>query len=163
MRDLQQCRGEPNHDLRHVAGGLGHHEEDGQEIDEPERAERLDEGERIGLRDARPALLMSELGSLEGELDGDPERAEIDEMHDLAVEIIVPFPVDDAGEEQSRNEKEIGHAEGFGDGDDGPHEAARPGRLLDAQGRMHHDHHDDAETLGVIDPSHPVLVELHAA
>ena len=45
--DLQQRRHEPHHHRRHVAGRLGHHEEDGQQIDEPERAERLDEGQQI--------------------------------------------------------------------------------------------------------------------
>jgi hypothetical protein len=64
-------------------------------------------------------------------------------------------------EEQSRNEKEIGHAEGLGEGDDGPHEARRSGRLLDAERRMHHHHHDDAEALAVVDPSHAVLVKFH--
>jgi hypothetical protein len=161
LRDLQQRRGGPHDERRYIAERLGHHEEDGQQIDEPQRAERLDEGEGVSLGDAVPAEIGREAGGLEGELDGDPERVEIGEVEDLAVEIVVPIPVDDPRQEQSRNEKEIGHAEGLGEGDRRPHEARRAGRLLDAQGRMHHHHHDDAEALAVIDPGDAVLVKLH--
>ena len=35
---------------------------------------------------------------------------EIGEVDDPSVEIIPPVPVYDAGQEQSRNEKEVGHA-----------------------------------------------------
>ena len=102
------------------------------------------ERERVLLGDALPAELGGEAGRLEGELDGDPQRVEIGEVDHFAVEIIVPIPVDDPRLEQSRNEKEIGHAERLGEGHHRAHEAMRAGRLLDAERRMHHHHHDDA-------------------
>jgi hypothetical protein len=90
LRDLQQRRYGPHDDGRHVARRLGHHEEDGEQIDEPERAERLDE-EGVDFGDARPAEIGREAGGLESELDGDPKRVEIGEVQDL-----LPIPVDDA-------------------------------------------------------------------
>jgi hypothetical protein len=61
----------------------------------------------------------------------------LSEVQHFAVEIVAPGAVDDAGEEQPRDQEEVRHAEGPGEGDRGMHPALAAGRLLDPQGRMH--------------------------
>ena len=92
---------------------------------------------------------------LDRELDRDPEQIEIDEVHDLAVEIVAPVAVDDLRQEQARDHEEVGHAEGPSELDQRVQPAIMAGERLDAQRRMHHHHHDDAEALGVVDPVDP--------
>jgi hypothetical protein len=127
-------------------------EEDRQEVDEPQRAERLDEGERILRGDIAPAMGRREHRRLHRELDRHPQHVEIGEMHDLAVEIGAPVAVDDAGQEQAGDHKEVRHPERLGERHQRMHEAVAPGHLLDAERGMHHHHHDDAEALGIIRP-----------
>ena len=152
MRDFERRERGPNDEHRHAARQLRHHEEDRQQVDEPERAEWLDEGLRVKLHDAERAMLGREAGRLEGELDRDPQHVEIGEVDDLAVEISAPVAVDDAGEEQTGDQEEVGHAERFRERDQMAHPTFLARRGLDAERRMHHHHHDDAEALGVIDP-----------
>ena len=99
---------------------LGDDEEDRQEVDEPERAERLPERfeiEPCACRRRRGSC--SEARRLERELDRGPQQVEIDEMHDLAVEIGAPVAVDDLRQEQARDQEEVRHPERLGEGDDG--------------------------------------------
>ena len=154
-RNPERGADEPDRQPRQPAGELHDDEEDRQQVDEPQRAERLDEGFEIGEADAAPAHFADEHRRLEGELDRHPQHVEIGEVDDLLVEIVAPVAVDDAGEEQPRDQEEVRHAEGPGEGDRGMHPALAAGRLLDAERRMHHHHHDDAEALGVIDPIDP--------
>ena len=58
----------------------------------------------------------------------------LSEVQHFAVEIVAPGAVDDAGEEQPRDQEEVRHAEGPGEGDRGMHPALAAGCLLDAQG-----------------------------
>ena len=104
----------------------------------------------------RGALFHRDPRRLEGELDGQPEHVEIDEMHDLAVEKAHPRPVDDEAEEQAGNQEEVGHPERSGKLDDIVQPAMIVHRLADAERRMHHHHEDDADTLGGIDPADAV-------
>ena len=151
-RDLERGGDEPDDDRRHAPRELGEDEEDRQQVDEPQRAERLDEGFEIERSDAGQPVLDGEAGRLDGELDRHPQHVEIDEMHDLAVEIGAPVALDHAGQEQSGDQEEVGHAKGLGEGDDVMHPAFLPERRLDPQGGMHRHHHDDAQALGVVDP-----------
>ena len=98
------------------------------------------------------AVLLDEQRGLEGELDGRPQHIEIDEMHDLAIEIGAPVAVDHLGQEQAGDQEEVRHAERPGKGDHGVQPALLAGGVLDAERRMHHHHDDDAKPLGVIDP-----------
>ena len=153
---------EPDRQPRQPAGELHDDEEDRQQVDEPQRAERLDEGFEISGANAAPAHVGGKHRRLEGELDRHPQHVEIGEVHDLAVEIVAPVAVDDAGQEQAGDQEEVGHAERPREGDRGMHPALAAGRLLDAERRMHHHHHDDAEALGVVDPIDPAgLRHLH--
>ena len=100
-------------------------------------------------------MLGGEHRRLEGELDRHPEHIEIGEVHDLAVEIVAPVAVDDAGQEQPGDQEEVRHAERLGERDQRMHPAFAAGGRLDAERRVHHHHHDDAEALGVVDPVDP--------
>ena len=62
-------------------------------------------------------MLVHEQRRLEGELDRGPQQVEIDEMHDLAVEIGAPVAVDHLRQEQARDQEEVRHAERLGEGD----------------------------------------------
>ena len=152
MRDFERREHGPDHEHRHAARQLGDDEEDRQQVDEPERAERLDEGLGIEAHDAERAVLGRKARRLEGELDRDPQHVEIGEVHDLAVEIGAPVAVDHAREEQAGDQEEVGHAEGLCERDQLAHPACLARGGLDAERRMHHHHHDDAEALGVVDP-----------
>ena len=158
MRDLERGAGEPDHQRRDAQAvrELGGDEEDRQQVDEPERAERLPEGFDIEPERAERAVLVDEHRRLERELDRGPQQIEIDEMHDLAVEIGAPVAVDDLGQEQPGNQKEVRHPERLGEGDHGMQPALLADGVPDAQRRMHHHHEDDAEALGVIDPVDPL-------
>ena len=161
-RDLERGGDEPDDDRRHAPRELGEDEEDRQQVDEPQGAERLDEGFEIERGDAAQALLDGEAGRLDGKLDRHPQHIEIDEMHDLAVEIGAPVALDHACQEQAGDQEEIRHAKGLGEGDDVMHPAFLPERGLDAQRGMHRHHHDDAQALGVVDPVDAfVLCEAH--
>ena len=80
---------------------LGDDEEDRQEIDEPERAERLDERLGVEPQGAERAMLLHKQRRLHAELDGGPQQVEVDEMHDLAIEIGAPVALDHARQEQA--------------------------------------------------------------
>ncbi len=82
---------------------------------------------------AQRAVLVDEHRGLEGELDGRPQQVEIDEVHDLAVEIGAPVAVDDLGQEQAGNQKEVRHPERLGEGDDLAQPALLAERVLDAR------------------------------
>ena len=157
MRNLQRGGSEPNHQRRNaeVVRELGQHEEDRQQIDEPQRAERLPEQFDVEPDRAQGAVLVHEDRRLDRELDRRPQQVEIDEMHDLAVEIGAPVAVDDLCQEQAGDQEEVRHAEGLGEGDDRVQPALAADGVLDAERRMHHHHEDDAEALGVVDPVDP--------
>ena len=123
-----------------------------QVVDEPQRAPRLDIGHEIFAEHAAPAFLGHHAGGLEGELDGQPQRVEIEEVQHLAVDVEPPRPVDAARQEEAGDQEEVGHAERPREFDEIPHPAGRARRLLDAERRMHHHHHDDANALGDVDP-----------
>ena len=78
-------------------------------------------------------------------------------MHDLAVEVGTPVAVDDAEEEQARQQKEIRHAEGTRESHDLVHEAFPAHGVADAKRGMHHDDERDADALGVVEPNDAVL------
>ena len=78
-------------------------------------------------------------------------------MHDLAVEVGTPVAVDDAEEEEARQQEEIRHAEGTREGDDLVHEAFPAHGVADAKRGMHHDDERDADALGVVEPNDAVL------
>ena len=69
-----------------------------------------------------------------------------------------PVPVNHERQKQARDQKEIRHPEWLCEGDQQMHETGMAGGGLDAQHRMHHDHHDDADTLGVV---HPIDARRH--
>ena len=140
---------------REAAGELGHHEEDRQEIDEPERAERLPERFEIEPGQAGEAMLLRQHRRLEGELQRGPQQIEVDEMHDLAVQIGAPVAVDDQRQEQARDQEEIRHPERPREGHYRVQPAFLPDRLLDPERRMHHHHEDDAEAFGIVHPVDP--------
>jgi hypothetical protein len=149
---LERDGGEEDEQWRRSARELGHDEKGRQQIDEPERAERIDEGVEIKLHDAERAHFAREPGRLEADLDGEPQHVEVDEMQNATIEIARPVAIDDAGQEQARDQEEVGHAERLGEIGDCMHPVLLSGRELDAEGRVHRHHHDDAEALGVIDP-----------
>ena len=151
-RRLQCGRDEPDRGRRDAPCQFCDDEEDRQEIDEPQRAERLDEGFQIEQAGVAPARFRRECGSLEAELDCHPDDIEIGEMHHLAVEIGSPVPADHQWQEQARNQEEIRHPERLCESHQYMHEAGLAGGKLDPQHRMHHHDHDDADALGVIDP-----------
>jgi hypothetical protein len=71
----------------------------------------------------------------------------------LAVEIVAPVAVDDAGQEQPRDQEKLRHPKRPGEGDRGVHPALAAGGLLDPQGGMHHHHHDDDDDDDDADPA----------
>ena len=152
MRHLQRGGDEPDQNRRKVACQFYDDEEDRQQVDEPQRAERLDEGFQIFDADMRPALPGGEGRGLETELDRHPQHVEIGEVHDLAVEIGAPVAVDDEGQEKPGNQEEIRHPKRLCEHHHRVHEAGLARRQLHAQHRMHHHDHDDADALGVVDP-----------
>ena len=111
MRHLQRGGDEPDQNRRKVACQFYDDEEDRQQVDEPQRAERLDEGFQILEADMRPALFGGEGGRLEAELDRHPQHVEVSEMHHLAVEIGAPVAVDHERQEKPGNQEEIRHPE----------------------------------------------------
>ena len=137
---------------RQAARQLGGDEKNRQQIDEPQRAERLDEGFQIQEADAAPAEVRGEAGRLESVLDRHPQPIEIGEVNHLAIEISAPVAVDDDCQKQPGDQEEIRHPERLREGHEGMHEADLAGRGFDAQHRMHHHHHDDADAFGVIHP-----------
>ena len=157
MRDFQRGGGDPDDRPRHAARQLGEDEEQRQQIDEPQRAERFDQRHGIEPRHFDRAVLGGDAGRLEHELDGHPQQIEIEEVHDLAVEIGAPVAVDDLRQEQAGDQEEVGHAERPGEFDDRVHPAFAAGGGLDAERRMHHHDEDDAEALGVVDPVDPAV------
>ena len=116
--------------MRQAARELGDDEEDRQQIDEPERAERLPERFDVEPEHAGKTGFMQKGRRLHGELDGGPQQVEIGEMHDLAVEIGAPVAVDDLRQEQARDQEEVRHPERLGEGDDGVQPALLAERLL---------------------------------
>src|SRR6202008_3007293 len=88
------------------------------QVDEPERAERLPEGFEIEPRHARDALTLHQARRFQRELDGGPQQIEVDEMHDLAVEVGAPVAVDDLRQEQTRDQEEVRHPERLCERDD---------------------------------------------
>jgi len=163
MRRLERRGGAPDRPWRNVACGLDDHEKHRQQVDEPQRAERLDERHQVKPGDAWPANFGGERGRLEAELDRHPEHVEICEMHHLAVEIGTPVAIDHEGQEQAGNQEEIGHPERFGEGDHEVHEAGLAGRGLDPQHRVHHHDHDDADAFGIVDPVDPFVLQCGCA
>ena len=101
MRDLERGADAPDQHDRSGAHDLHHDEEDRQQVDEPERAERLDQRQQIEAHDLAGAVGGHEARRLEHELDRHPEQIEISEVHDLAVEILPPRPVDHLHQEQA--------------------------------------------------------------
>lgn len=152
MRALQRCRDQPDDERVDIAGELSDDEEDRQQIDEPQRAERLDEGLEILQPDLGPTGLGRQRRRLEAELDRHPQHIEIGEVHHLAVEISAPVAVDHHRQEQPRDQEEVRHPERLCEHHDIVHEAGLLGGLLDPQHRVHHHDHDDADALGIIDP-----------
>jgi hypothetical protein len=73
-------------------------------------------------------------------------------MHHLAVEIGSPVPIDHQWQEQARNQEEVRHPERLCEGHGDMHETGLAGRDLHPQHRVHHHDHDDADTLGIVDP-----------
>jgi hypothetical protein len=80
---------------------LGDHEEDRQQIDEPECAERLPERFHIEPGGAGEAVLLRQQRRLEAELRRRPQEIEVNEMHDLAVEVGAPVAIDHLGKEEA--------------------------------------------------------------
>jgi hypothetical protein len=152
MRHFQQCRGDPDRQRRQRPRQFCDHEKYRQQIDEPQRAERLDKGFQIQQANMGPALLGGEGWRLEAELDRHPQHVEISEVHHLAVEIGAPVAVDHHRQEQPRYQEEVRHPERLCEGDQGVHETGLARGQFDAQHRMHHHHHDDADALGVVHP-----------
>ncbi|MGY4233445.1 hypothetical protein ACVIIW_002392 [Bradyrhizobium sp. USDA 4449] len=149
---LQRGSGQPDRERRELACHFRDDEEDRQQVDEPERAERLDEGFEIQEADLAPAGFSGEGGRLEAELDCHPDDIKISEMHHLAVEIGSPVPIDHQRQEQAGNQEEVRHPERLCEGHQNMHETGLAGGKLDPQHRMHRHHHDDADALGIVDP-----------
>ena len=125
---------------------------DGQQVDEPQGAEGLHESGQIIAQRCLPATLHGDARSLEGELNGEPEKIEIGEVHDLSIDVAAPRTIDHEGQKQAGDEKEIRHAEWPRESDDIMHPAIVPGAKLDAERGVDHHHHDDAEAFAGIDP-----------
>src|SRR5690606_5218349 len=86
-QDLEDC-GAPQHQPdRHRLQEPCNHEEDRQDVDEPKRSERLDICPEISLKRCGCAIFGGHAWRLEGELDRQPENVEIEEVHDLAIDI----------------------------------------------------------------------------
>src|SRR6516164_522410 len=113
MCSLQQRGSAPDQAGRDTTCQFYDDEEDRQQIDEPERAERLDEGFEIEQADMAPTRFGSEGGGFEAELDRHPQHVKVSEVHDLAVEIGTPVAVDHEVEEQPGNRKKSGIRNGF--------------------------------------------------
>jgi hypothetical protein len=73
----------------------------------------------------------------------------------LAIEISAPVAVDHERQEQARDQEEIRHPERLGKSDQYMHEAGLADGQFHADHRMHHDHHHDADTFGVVHPVDP--------
>src|SRR5215216_6480523 len=67
-----------------------------------------------------------DLAVFQRRLDHEPEQGEVEEMHDAPIGISLPVAVDDARQEQARDEEEVGHAEGPRESDDLVHETSPP-------------------------------------
>ena len=152
LERLQQRREAERQPPRRASHELREHEEDRQQVDEPERAERVDQRQQELVQDGARAFVQRDPRPFERALDHQPEEVEVGEVHDLAVEIQPPVAVDHERKEQARDHEEIGHAERPRERDRVVHEAFRARRLLDAQGGVHHHHHDDADALRDVDP-----------
>ncbi len=152
MRRFEQCQDAPDQQRRQAARRLGDHEKHRQQIDEPQRAERLDEGFQIHEADMAPIRFGGKRWRLEAELDRHPQHVEVSEMDDLAVQINAPVAGDHNRQEQARDQEEIRHPERLCEGDQNMHEAGLAGGQFDAQHRMHHDDHDDADAFGIVHP-----------
>ena len=159
-QDLQRGRQAPHHRNRNlrVARELGDDEEDRQQVDEPQRAERLDEAFQIEQHGFRGADVGGDARCLERELDCHPEDIKISEVHDLAVQIGAPVAVDHVGKKQAGDHEEVGHAERLGERDHIVHPAFMTVGEFDAERRVHHHHEDDAEALGIVDPVDPAMI-----
>jgi hypothetical protein len=134
-----------------------HQEENREEINEPKRAEWLHEGFEIKTHGAKNALLHREARKLEQELDRHPQRVEIHEMQDAAVEIAAPVTVDHARHQQARDQEERGDPERLGEVDRFMQPAVATKRCLDPERRMHHHHEDDGQSARIVDPGNPFV------
>ena len=76
-------------------------------------------------------------------------------MNDLAIDIGAPVAIDHAGEKKAGDQEEVRHPERLCELHDRVHEALAAGRGFDAERRMHHHYHDDADALGIVDPVQP--------
>ena len=133
MQCLQRRCGGKDQKRRRGAGQLCHHHENRQHVNEPDRVVRHEEGGRplgkaFGGTDA--AGQNSALGE---EQDRHPDKVEIDEVQDLAVEKLPPGPVDALGEEQAGYQEKVRHAEGAGPFDEAVEPAQLTRRFFDAQ------------------------------
>ncbi len=98
--------------------------------------------------------------SLDGGDDQEPQAVEIAEVQKLAVEEGAPVAIDEAKQEKSGQEEEVGHAKRLREGNDGVHEAFVAHGIAHAERRVHHDDEEDAHALGVVEPD-DALVGLH--
>ena len=131
-------------------------EEDRQQVDEPQRAERLDEGLRDRARPtSRQPVSAANAGALKANWIVTQSDIEIGEVHHLAVEIGC------ASRGRSRaagTGRRSGRSPACGTAlrRRRRHASSRlAGRVLHAEHRVHHHHHDDADALGIVDPVDP--------
>ena len=155
MRDFERSGDKPDDGDRHAAQQLHGDKEDRQQIDEPQSAERIDQRQEIEPRDFNGAGFGSDPGRLEGELDGHPQKIEISEVRDLAVEISAPVAADHMRQKQAGDHEKVRHAERPREIDHRVKPAVLADGRFDAERRVHHHHEDDAKALGVIDPVDP--------
>ncbi len=149
--DMPRRRQRQNERRRQPAGQPRRQIEDRQQLNEPHRAERLDETLEIGRREGRRGR-QPQLAGFDAKRDQQPQRVEVSEVDHLAIEKFPPWPLDRPAGEQPRHQEEVGHAKRLGEGDDLVQPAAVADRHSDPEGRMHGDHQHDRPALGVVDP-----------
>jgi len=100
-QDFEKCQRRKGHAYRHVLQKPRRDEENRQDIDEPERSERFDESHQIGVHHTGNSGFAGNARRLERKLDRQPQNIEIEKIHDLAVKITPPWPVDHKTEKQA--------------------------------------------------------------
>ena len=156
VEGLQYQSAEQDNPDRHIPHQPCHDIEDQQHVDKPQRIGRLDKAHQ-------PYFGKIERAGCEGaelknaQLQGHPQCIEIDEVDDLAVDIVCNRTMYAAAEEEARNQEEIRNSERIGKLHNGVHPALPVQQIFHIVHRMQHHHKNDADALGVIYPADPVF------
>jgi len=94
MRDFEGGADQQHQRRRHFPRQPSHEIEDRQQIDEPQRPVRVDEGQQIGMQRAYHAAFRDIARRAEDKLDREPQHIEIDEVQHLAIEEPAPIRAD---------------------------------------------------------------------